>query len=176
MGLPGPRVLALAFFAPVLACVAGDGMRFEVINMERPPDGLGLAPPPDYGPFYWGEARGYDRTGDGRIDEVRVMLKGRERCYGEDTDHDGVIDTWELVDERGEIVRRARHVQGDGRLNDGATFEHIPLEGVHSLGALAAVHAEATTTPLTRTVRARRRWRGVHERSSTPAKGDSTHA
>ena len=118
---PGPGVL----LAPMLACAAGDGMRFEIINMERPPEGLGLAPPPDYGPCYWGEARGYDRTGDGRIDEVRVMFKGRERCYGEDTNHDGVIDTWELADEHGEIVKRAQHVQGDGGLNDGATFDHV---------------------------------------------------
>ena len=93
VGLPGPRVLGLVFLAPALACVAGDGMRFEIINMERPPEGLGLPPPPDYGPCYWGEARGYDRTGDGRIDEVRVTFKGRERCYGEDTNRDGVIDT-----------------------------------------------------------------------------------
>ena len=86
-------------------------MRFEVINMERPPEGLGLPPPPDYGPCYWGEARGYDRTGDGHIDEVRVTFKGRERCYGEDTNHDGMIDTWELADEHGEVIKRTPRVR-----------------------------------------------------------------
>lgn len=115
----------MALLVPVLACAAGDGMRFEIINLERPPAGLGLPPPPDYGPCYWGEARGYDRTGDGRVDEVRVTFNGRERCYGEDTNRDGLIDTWELVDERGEVVKRAQHVQGDGGLNDGATIDRV---------------------------------------------------
>ena len=125
MGLPGPQVLGLAFVAPVLGCAPGDGMRFEIINMERPPEGLGLPPPSDYGPCYWGEARGYDRTGDGRIDEVRVTFNGRERCYGEDTNHDGVIDTWELMDEHGEVVKRVQRVHGDGGLNDSGTFDSV---------------------------------------------------
>ena len=124
-GLPGPRALGLAFVAPILACVPGGGMRFEIINMEHPPEGLGLPPPPDYGPCYWGEARGYDRTGDGRIDEVRVTFNGRERCYGEDTNRDGLIDTWELVDERGKMVKRAQHLQDDGGLDDSANLDRI---------------------------------------------------
>jgi len=118
-----PRVLGLALLGPALACAAGDGMRFQVISMERPPEGLGLPPPPDYQPCYWGEARGYDRSGDGKIDEVRVTFKGRERCYGEDTNHDGVIDTWDLMDERGNLVKRASDVNGDGRLDQSWTFD-----------------------------------------------------
>jgi hypothetical protein len=81
--------------------------------------------PTTYGPCYWGEARGYDRTGDGRIDEVRVTFKGRERCYGEDTNRDGVIDTWELMDEHGEVVKRVQRVHGDSGLNDDGTFDRV---------------------------------------------------
>jgi hypothetical protein len=82
--------------------------------MERPPEGVGLPPAPAFQPCYWGEARGYDRTGDGKIDEVRVLIKGRERCYGEDTNHDAVIDTWDLLDEHGDLVKRAHDSDGDG--------------------------------------------------------------
>jgi hypothetical protein len=117
------RVLGLALLMPLVACATGEGMRFQVISMERPPEGLGLPPPPDYQPCYWGEARGYDRTGDGKIDEVRVTFKGRERCYGEDTNHDGEIDTWDLMDEHGNLVKRAHDANGDGRLDQGWTFD-----------------------------------------------------
>ena len=55
----------------------------SVISVERPPEGLGLPPPVDYEPCYVGEARAYDRNGDGKFDEVRVTFKGRERCYGD---------------------------------------------------------------------------------------------
>ena len=112
-----------ALLATVGGCSAGDGVRFQVISMEHPPEGVGLRPPPDYRPCYWGEARGYDRTGDGRIDEVRVTFQGRERCYGEDTDHNGVIDTWDLMDEHGALVKRAHDSNGDGRFDQSWTFD-----------------------------------------------------
>ncbi|MGD0678930.1 MAG: hypothetical protein ABSC94_26290 [Polyangiaceae bacterium] len=105
------------------ACAAGDGVRFQVVSMERPPEGLGLPPPPDYEPCYRGEARGYDRNGDGKIDEVRVTFKGRERCYGEDTNHDGVIDTWDVMDENGMLTKRAHDTNGDGRVDQAWTFD-----------------------------------------------------
>jgi hypothetical protein len=117
------RVSALVLLASLLACAPGDGMRFQLISMERPPEGLGLPPPPDYQPCFWGEARGYDRTGDGKIDEVRITFKGKERCYGEDTNHDGVIDTWDLMDEHGNLIKRASDVNGDGRLDQSWTFD-----------------------------------------------------
>jgi hypothetical protein len=119
----GCALAGLAALACLLDCAAGDGMRFQLISMERPPEGLGLPPPPDYEPCYWGEARAYDRTGDGKIDEVRVTFKGRERCYGEDANHDGVIDTWDLMDERGTLVKRASDVNGDGRFDQRWTFD-----------------------------------------------------
>ena len=115
-GLPA---LGLALYG----CAANDGVRFQVISMERPPEGLGLPPPPDYKPCYWGEARGYDRTGDGKVDEVRISFKGRERCYGEDANHDGIIDTWDLMDENGHLVRRAHDANGDGRVDQSWTFD-----------------------------------------------------
>lgn len=105
------------------ACAAGDGMRFQVISVERPPEGLGLPPPVDYEPCYVGEARAYDRNGDGKFDEVRVTFKGRERCYGEDTNHDGVIDTWDVMDESGHLVKRAHDSNGDGRVDQAWRFD-----------------------------------------------------
>jgi hypothetical protein len=116
------RVFGFALLS-VLACAAGEGVRFQVISMERPPEGLGLPPPRDYQPCYWGEARGYDRTGVGKIDEVRVTFNGRERCYGEDMNHDGVIDTWDLMDEHGNLVKRAHDANGDGQLDQSWSFD-----------------------------------------------------
>ena len=116
------RVMTL-LVAPLFACATDDAIRFQVISMERPPEGVGLPPPVDYQPCYWGEARGYDRTGDGKIDEVRVVFKGRDRCYGEDTNHDGVIDTWDLMDEHGNLAKRTSDTNGDGRLDRTWTFD-----------------------------------------------------
>ncbi len=117
------RVLAIPLCLLFAACAAGEGVRFQVISMERPPEGLGLPPPADYQPCYVGEARGYDRNGDGKLDEVRVSVKGRERCYGEDMNHDGVIDTWDVMDENGNLVKRAHDSNGDGRSDQAWTFD-----------------------------------------------------
>jgi hypothetical protein len=117
------RVLLLPISLTFIAGATGDGMRFQVINMERPPEGIGLPPPSDYQPCYAGEARAFDRNGDGKPDEVRVTVNGRERCYGEDTDHNGVIDTWDLTDEQGNLVRRAHDSNGDGRADQAWTFD-----------------------------------------------------
>jgi len=118
------NTLPLLFLAATAAaCAPGDGMRFQVINMERPPEGLGLAPPSDYTPCYTGEARGYDTNGDGRIDEIRVSVNGKPRCYGEDTNHNGVIDTWDLMDENGRITRRAHDSDEDRRVDQSWTFD-----------------------------------------------------
>jgi hypothetical protein len=127
---------------PLLACAAGDGIRFQIISMERPPEGVGLPPPADYAPCYQGEARGYDLTGDGKVDEVRVTFKGRERCYGEDTDHDGVIDTWDLMDDQGHLVKRASDTNGDGRFDRTWTFDPIN-RGRAAAGAMREGDAES---------------------------------
>ncbi len=116
------RVMAFVM-APLAACAAGEGVRFQVISMERPPEGVALPPPVDYEPCFSGEARGYDLTGDGKIDEVRVVFQGRERCYGEDTNHDGLIDTWDLMDEHGHLVKRTSDINGDGRWDRRWTFD-----------------------------------------------------
>jgi hypothetical protein len=98
-------------------------MRFQVMNMERPSDDVGMAPPADYQPCYQGEARGYDTNGDGHVDRIRVAVDGKDRCYGEDTDHDGKIDTWDVVDEKGALARRAHDANGDGRVDQAWTFD-----------------------------------------------------
>jgi hypothetical protein len=116
--------LLLLACAPVIAsCAPGDGMRFQVINMERPTEDVGLPPPSDYTPCYTGEARGYDNNGDGKIDEIRVSVQGKERCYGEDTNHDGVIDTWDVMDESGQLQKRAHDSNGDRRVDQSWTFD-----------------------------------------------------
>jgi hypothetical protein len=124
-GRVGSRdVVSLATIAMVCAaCARGDGIRAEVINMERPPEGMGLPPPPDYEPCFIGEARGYDTDGDGRPDKIRVSFHGRDRCYGEDTDHDGKIDTWDLADESGKIIKRSHDMDGDGKADQTWTFD-----------------------------------------------------
>jgi hypothetical protein len=105
------------------ACATNDGLRVEVISMERPPEGLGLRPPADYTPCYSGEARAYDTNGDGRPDKIKVTLNGKERCYGEDSNHDGIIDTWDLMDESGNLARRAHDSNGDGKVDQAWTFD-----------------------------------------------------
>lgn len=117
---------ALAALASALSsagCTPGDGMRFQVINMEQPSDDIALRPPADYEPCYTGEARAYDNDGDGKVDEVRISVKGKARCYGEDQNHDGKIDTWDIVDEKGNVVRRAHDSNGDGRVDQAWTFD-----------------------------------------------------
>lgn len=52
-----------------------------------------------------------------------MTFKGRERCYGEDTDHDGVIDTWDLMDDHGHLLKRASDTNGDGRFDRTWTFD-----------------------------------------------------
>jgi hypothetical protein len=120
------RILALAavsVLAVCAACAANDGVRFEVISMERPPEGLGMGPPPEYTPCWSGEARAYDTDGDGRPDRVRVSFKGKERCYGEDTNHDGLIDTWDVLDDSGNLAKRAHDSNGDGKADQSWTFD-----------------------------------------------------
>lgn len=125
LALPGLAiaVAGLACLASLAGCANSDGMRFQVINMERPSDGLGLPPPADYAPCYTGEARGYDTDGDGKTDKVKVSVNGRDRCYGEDTDHNGRIDTWDVVDETGRLSKRAHDSNGDGRVDQAWTFD-----------------------------------------------------
>ncbi len=122
-----PRFLlpCVAAFVAALAsgCAANDGLRVQVISMERPPEGLGLAPPADYTPCYTGEARAYDTDGDGRVDKVRVAINGKERCYGEDQNHDGIIDTWDVMDESGNLARRAHDSNGDLKVDQSWTFD-----------------------------------------------------
>jgi hypothetical protein len=121
-------VKAVAFVGSALllacaACAPGDGMRFQVIDMERPSDAIGMRPPPDYQPCFTGEARAYDNNGDGKVDEVRISAHGKDRCYGEDQNHDGKIDTWDIVDDSGRIIRRAHDSNGDGRVDQAWTFD-----------------------------------------------------
>jgi hypothetical protein len=115
--------LAASASLPCAACATGDGMRFQVIHMEQPSGDLGLPPPADYTPCYAGEARGYDTDGDGKTDKVKVSVNGRDRCYGEDTDHNGRIDTWDVVDESGHLAKRAHDSNGDGKVDQAWTFD-----------------------------------------------------
>jgi hypothetical protein len=116
------RILAALSLA-LFACTPGDGMRFEVMNMERPSDDGSVRPPADYQACYTGVARGYDTNGDGKVDRIAVAIDGKDRCYGEDSNHDGKIDTWDVTDERGNVTRRAHDSNGDGRVDQVWTFD-----------------------------------------------------
>jgi hypothetical protein len=98
-------------------------MRFQVISMERPPEGAGLPPPSDYTPCYSGVAKGYDTNGDGHVDKIKVTVEGKERCYGEDSNHDDIIDTWDILDVHGNLERRAHDSNGDGKVDQTWTFD-----------------------------------------------------
>jgi hypothetical protein len=105
------------------ACAANDGVRFQVISLEKPPDGLGMPPPADYTPCWTGEARAIDTDGDGKPDKVKVSFQGKDRCYGEDSNHDGKIDTWDVLDEQGNLAKRAHDSNGDGKPDQSWTFD-----------------------------------------------------
>jgi hypothetical protein len=117
------KAIGAGLFLALAACAAGDGMRIEAINMERPPEGMGLPPPADYTPCYTGEARAIDTNGDGKPDKITVSANGKARCYGEDTDHNGQIDTWDVMDENGNLAKRAHDANGDGRVDQSWTFD-----------------------------------------------------
>ncbi len=91
--------------------------------MADPPEELGAPPPPDYTPCYTGEARAIDTDGDGKPDRVRVSFQGKDRCYGEDTNHNGKIDTWDVVDESGRLTKRAHDSNDDGKVDQAWTFD-----------------------------------------------------
>jgi hypothetical protein len=116
------RIL-LCLSVVLFACTPGDGMRFQLIDMQKPTESIGLQPPADYQPCYSGEARGLDTNGDGKIDKIAVSVDGKGRCYGEDTDHDGKIDTWDVMDENGNLSKRAQDTNGDGRVDQAWTFD-----------------------------------------------------
>lgn len=116
----------LVLVSLVLAgCASGDGMRFQLIDMQKPTESIGLQPPLDYQPCYAGEARGLDTNGDGKVDKVVVSVDHKDRCYGEDTDHDGKIDTWDVMDENGNLTKRAQDTNGDGRVDQAWTFDPV---------------------------------------------------
>jgi hypothetical protein len=120
------RVAVLALVACCSSCAANDGVRFETINvanMAQPDADLGAPPPPDYTPCWTGEARAVDTDGDGKPDRVRVSFQGRDRCYGEDTNHNGKIDTWDVVDESGRLTKRAHDSNDDGKVDQAWTFD-----------------------------------------------------
>lgn len=121
-GLAG-FVLAACAWACASGCATGDGMRFQVISMERPPDGVGLPPPADYTPCYTGVAKAYDTDGDGRADRIKVSIDGKDRCYGEDTNHNGRVDTWDVLDEQGRLTKRAHDADEDGKVDQAWTFD-----------------------------------------------------
>jgi len=122
-----PEVVRLTPLAALLllasSCAANDGMRVQVISMSNPPDELGAPPPADYTPCWTGEARAIDTDGDGKADRVRVAFQGKDRCYGEDANHDGKIDTWDVVDESGRVTKRAHDSNGDGKVDQVWTFD-----------------------------------------------------
>lgn len=115
--------LGLVTCVATCSCAANDGMRVQVISLADHPDDLGAPPPPDYTPCWTGEARAIDTDGDGKLDRVRVAFQGRDRCYGEDTDHDGKVDTWDVVDDSGKLTKRARDTNGDGKVDQAWTFD-----------------------------------------------------
>ncbi len=118
------RALAgLALLCCCFSCAANDGMRVQVISMAQPPDDLGAPPPADYTPCWTGEARAIDTDGDGRADRVRVSFQGRDRCYGEDTNHNGKIDTWVVMVESGRLTMRAHDSDDDGKVDQAWTFD-----------------------------------------------------
>lgn len=118
-----PFALVGAALVCLPSCAANDGMRVQVISMTDPPEELGARPPPDYTPCYTGEARAIDTDGDGKADRVRVSIQGRDRCYGEDTNHNGKIDTWDVVDDAGRLTKRAHDSNDDGRVDQAWTFD-----------------------------------------------------
>ena len=99
------------------------GMRVEVMTVDRPGEGEGLPPPPDYDQCTLGQATGIDTNGDHKPDLVEVMLKGREVCRGYDSDRDGKIDRWDKMDDQGRTVGTVKDTNADGKADERWTFD-----------------------------------------------------
>ena len=92
--------------------------------MERPPDdGRPAARRPTTSPATRARRAATTPTATARSTRSRVSVNGKDRCYGEDTDHDGKIDTWDVMDESGNLTRRAHDSNGDGRVDQAWTFD-----------------------------------------------------
>ncbi len=119
--------LALAFLVVPAGCAPGDGMRFQVMNLERPSDDGSMPPPPDYQPCFTGEARGYDTNGDGKVDKIAVSANGKDRCYARrahDSNGDGRADqAWTFDPARHGCASVALDVDGDGKPDPGSPLD-----------------------------------------------------
>ena len=68
-------------------------------------------------------ARHTTPTATARSTASASRVQGKDRCYGEDSNHDGRIDTWDVIDENGRLTKRAHDSNGDGRVDQAWTFD-----------------------------------------------------
>jgi hypothetical protein len=113
----------------LVVALAGCGvMTFRFIDQgDRPPgDDMGLPPPPAeaFEPcsHVGNKVERIDTNGDGKVDVLRVSTPGgREVCRGVDSNFDGKIDAWDLID-NGRVVQRAHDSDGNGKVDQHWTW------------------------------------------------------
>jgi hypothetical protein len=108
---------------PALAGIALlSGCDFKFGFYAGPPTGseITMVPPSDFSSCRMGTRRHQriDGDGDGRTDTIRVVGENDENevCRGTDTNADGKIDTWDLM-ENGRVTRRAHDSDNNGRVD-----------------------------------------------------------
>lgn len=145
------RLLLVGIPSAVLALAAcGGGMRYQAMEMERPPEDMGLPPPstPEYQACYAGHAERADTNGDGQADHVRVRDDaGNEICQGTDTNHDNRIDQWDVLSRDGKVARSAKDTDHDGDVD-----QHWTFNPSNTNCALVALDTNSDGTPDTQPV------------------------
>lgn len=78
-----------------------------------------------------------DANGDGKPDVTQVRSGGREVCRAVDLNFDGAIDSWTYFDGSGQVRRRERDYDRDGRVEEISLYQGGVLVEQHRAASLA---------------------------------------
>ncbi len=78
-----------------------------------------------------------DANGDGKPDVTIVKSGGRETCRAVDLNFDGVVDSWTYFDGSGQVRRRERDYDRDGRIEEISIYQGGTLLEQHRAASLA---------------------------------------
>jgi len=110
------QILAVALVTACLPACSG----VQVASFERPDEGRELPPPSSFEVCKAASntRERVDANHNGRLETVSVhALDGSEVCRGSDTDENGRVDTWDMV-EQGHVVKRARDSDENGKVDE----------------------------------------------------------
>jgi hypothetical protein len=134
-----PRLALLASILVTTAPAAiGCHSPMRVKLYEGAPVGadVTLPPPAEFAPCREASAKHerLDHDGDGRVDAIRVIgAGGAEVCRGTDTNLDGHIDTWDVID-KGRVTSRAHDSDENGKVDQVWAYQDAARPGCAMFG------------------------------------------